>query len=258
MKYTALALVEFGCMLAKYLSDCSHRVHRRAALTGMLALAGAGGCSRGPEVIYRVRLTFHFKCPIGSKSFSGVWEIRESTVSAFPNPGSNGLQALIGEAIAMPFDNGRVAFALLVDYGGSAPADAVGLFSWNAATALAYAYQDAAIWAKPDGMDASALRLATPSAPARVPPKYVPALVTFNDLADPKTGRLLDPKDLSSVTGPGCVLDHVEIQLVDDPPTRGATRFLPWIGSNADDPSEPSWNNFLKHPEYFVRKAPSW
>lgn len=242
-------------------------VNRRATLASLFALAGVGGCSRAPKLVFRVRLTFHVKHPARPKSFSGVWEIWLTEVGAFPNPGTSSIQTLIGEAIPMPFDSERIAFALLVDFGGASRVDGaelaslaqnVGLVSWSGSSALSYAYPDNDFWAKSGGMSADDLRAATPSVPARLPPRFIPAFATFDDPANPKTGRFLDPTDLSSVAGQGAALDYAEIQLVNDPPTRGASLFLPWVGTPSTEPDEPNWTNFRQHPEYFVRKAPEW
>ncbi len=228
-----------------------HGVLRRAVFAGAL-LGSLAGCSPPhPEVTFKVKLDFRFKSPAEDKSFSGVWEVWETRFSNFPNPGSGLQETLIGEAIAMPFDNGRVAFALLVDHGGGSIRDPVGMFSWSAASALYSAYDGR-------GPRLSEFAAVTPTTPVTLPAKALPALITFDNLADPSSGRLIEPAELSVIAGPGWTFDRAEIQLVNDPPTQGASLFLPWVETPSRDSGEPSWTNFRQHPEYFVRKAPSW
>jgi hypothetical protein len=231
--------------------DVTRRV---SILAGGLALAGLLGCAPGgphPDILFRVRLTFHFKTPAGDRSYSGVWEAWQSKVSQFPNPGPGLVYTLIGEAIPMRFDNGRVVFALLVDYGGGEPRPAMGLFTWLAASALHDAYG-------PNYGDMHDLIQAGAVKPLALAPRDMPALVTFETLADPATGRFVLPTELAEIAGAGWAFDRAEIQVVQDRPTLGASQFLPWVGAPLTETEDLRWENLRQHPEYFVRKPPAW
>jgi hypothetical protein len=213
-------------------------------------LEGLSGCG-SREKTFKVKLAFHFESPRGAKVFSGVWEIWETRVSDFPNPGTSLNETLIGEAIPMRFDNGRVVFALLVNYGGGDAEDVRGLWSVGIGPALYGAlgpsYRDLGEY-----VAAGAIK----SVP--LAPRDMPALVTFENLADPATGRFVPLAELSEIAGPGWTFNRTEIQVVQNPPTLGASQLLPWISALPTDPDNGRWDNFSQHPEYFVRKPPAW
>jgi len=236
------------------------RLLRRKFLLGSMSIMGLSGCDLSPpEGVFQIRLTFHFSHLAEQRSFSGVWEARETRVSAFPNPGGGITETLIGEAIPMVFGGGKNAFALLVDYGGGGVSDgSMGLYTWKAAPTLAHAYGTQADWAQPGGDGVSALSTAAPMAPVALPIDSLPALATFDDLNDPLSGRLIHPDELSAIAGEGWAFDRAEIELVDDPPTRGASELLPWVNAPPANSGTPSWTDFRLHPEFFVRKPPLW
>ena len=59
----------------------------------------------------------------------------------------------------------------------------------------------------------------------------MPTFVTFADLNDPKTARVVSPKDFEGVFGPGVQLKRVEIEMTRERITRGIDRRIPWIGN---------------------------
>jgi len=231
---------------------------RRRFLTGVLSVLGVSACGRkAPEIIFRVRLTFHFSCPAGSRSFSGVWEVWETRFSGFPNSGSNLTESLFGEAIPMRFDNDQIVFALLADYGGGALEDAIGLFTWSAVKALHNASHPR--YVAPGQAKGTFRDLVTDTSaePLTLELKDMPALVVFQNLADPKTGRFVRLSELAALAGTGWAFDRAEIQVVEDRPTPGASQLLPWVNAPLKASGDWRWNDFRKHPEYFVRKVPS-
>lgn len=64
-----------------------------------------------------------------------------------------------------------------------------------------------------------------------------PSFVTFDDIADPKTVRPVDPQDLAATFGPGVALKNVTLGITDEPLTSGHIgNVLMWLG----DYPEPS------------------
>jgi hypothetical protein len=59
----------------------------------------------------------------------------------------------------------------------------------------------------------------------------LPDLVTFDDVNDPRTVKLVDPRNLEATFGPGVRLTRATIAIVDNdtPLTRGIEKKLPWI-----------------------------
>lgn len=63
-------------------------------------------------------------------------------------------------------------------------------------------------------------------------PKDYPPLVTFTDLADPKTVRRVDPSDLAATFGSGYTLKAITLEITDDKVTEGNVgRILPWLAT---------------------------
>jgi hypothetical protein len=58
--------------------------------------------------------------------------------------------------------------------------------------------------------------------------KFMPTLITFGNLTDPKSARVVVPDQFEQVFGPGVHLKRVWIEMTDDPVTRGIERDLPW------------------------------
>jgi hypothetical protein len=59
----------------------------------------------------------------------------------------------------------------------------------------------------------------------------LPDLVTFDDVNDPRTVKLVDPRNLEASFGPGVRLTRATIAIVDNdtPLTRGIEKKLPWF-----------------------------
>ena len=82
-----------------------------------------------------------------------------------------------------------------------------------------------------------------------VPPGKYPRLVTFNDLRDPKSVKLVDSANLAAAFGPGFALKSVKLELTDEKVTKGAVgHVLGWekslVGSIGKDLNLP-YNHIL-------------
>lgn len=62
-----------------------------------------------------------------------------------------------------------------------------------------------------------------------VPFKYLPMLVRFRDIHDPKTVERVDPSDLAASFGPGVKLGGMSIEITDAPVSKGIESVLPWL-----------------------------
>ena len=60
--------------------------------------------------------------------------------------------------------------------------------------------------------------------------KLMPTLVTFDNLADPKSARVVAPNQFQQVFGPDVHFRRLWIEMTDAPITRGIERNLPWWG----------------------------
>jgi len=65
---------------------------------------------------------------------------------------------------------------------------------------------------------------------ADVPRARYPLLVTFADIADPKTIQKVDPDNLPASFGPGVSLKRIALEITDEKVTKGVIgKLLPWL-----------------------------
>lgn len=75
-----------------------------------------------------------------------------------------------------------------------------------------------------------------------IQPEHYPMLVTFDDIDDPASVKLIDPADLVASFGPGFALKRITLEITDEPVTLGRVGTqLEWIGPHPEPP--------LAHPQ---------
>ena len=73
---------------------------------------------------------------------------------------------------------------------------------------------------------------------ATLSPRAYPRLVTFTDINNPATVRLVDPDNLAATFGPGYQLKSVTLEIADEPETKGEVeKVLTWLNWPKIDPS---------------------
>jgi hypothetical protein len=63
-----------------------------------------------------------------------------------------------------------------------------------------------------------------------LPPRLLPTFITFTDLDDPKTARVVRPDQFGQVFGPGVRFKRAWIETTNDPATRDIDQKLAWWG----------------------------
>lgn len=122
---------------------------------------------------------------------------------------------VIGEAAFVDLGGGRYLFALLGDEANRA------LYTFEPAEMA-------------DGHMDGFIRLADMREARPLPRKLWPRLVTFTDIADPMTVRLVDPENLAASFGPGYRLRSVTLEITDEPVSEGdVEKVLEWLGSES-------------------------
>ena len=91
-----------------------------------------------------------------------------------------------------------------------------------------------------------------------LPVNYVPTLVTFADINDPKTVRVVPPADFESVFGPGVRFRSASVETTDDPVTRKISEKLPLLTSHADEMRKAysETSRFVAQYHLFMRDGP--
>lgn len=76
-----------------------------------------------------------------------------------------------------------------------------------------------------------------------MPEVQYPMLVTFDDIADPASVKLVDPADLAASFGPGVRLKAVTLEVTDEPVTEGRVKgVLGWLPDYPEVPIIPEVN----------------
>lgn len=173
------------------------------------------------------RLTVTVDTPAGrvsGSSVSKVWRSYYHGIQLLPDQGrvDSGFR---GEAVVVEVLPGRYLFALLYGgFSGSSPGDAE---YWLATT---FRQGDRRITGMPYGDLRRIARGEPRDVPIPLPPEAMPLLVTFDDLADPLSIRIVDPADLAATFGPGVELASVTLELTRAPVAEtGVQELLPWL-----------------------------
>ena len=68
-----------------------------------------------------------------------------------------------------------------------------------------------------------------PHVPVSVPPRYVPTVIYFTDITDPRSATLVNEDNISALVGANVRLMNISVELADDPVSTGLDQLLPWI-----------------------------
>lgn len=186
----------------------------------LLALLTLSACER---YSWRQKLTLTVETPAGEVSGSSVSAVGwRKHLIRFPE-GMGWDYDLAGEAVVVEVAPGRYLFALLKGAGTTE-------YMGSVAAAVIAAREGRVIDA--DLFDEVRDKRDRAAGVITVPPYQYPMLVTFTDLADPKTVALVDPADLEASFGPGVRLKAVTLEVTDEPVTEGVVEgVLGWLGS---------------------------
>lgn len=236
--------------------NASRRVHcpnvsrRSLALAGIALATGLSACQRRADIDVRLRLTFEIATELGSLVATGVWRFLMAKVPAMP--GTRVLTWTEGQAIPIPIGNGSI-FALLVWPGEGVQAPGVGsLFGWDGVDVLRSVSGLDLEWQDRDVPELRRLKASAPSPRYPVPLSRLPSLATFTNPEDPKSGRLVAPSELSTMSGRPA-LTGFTLQVVIDPVTKGVEAHLPWLlDTTAQKQPGLTSDDFAAHREYFL------
>lgn len=158
--------------------------------------------------IWHQRLTVIVDTPAGQVQGAAVTEVRISEFyNARANFGTGSSSDITGEAVVVEVLPGRYLFALLdggENYKGAAKA-------WAYVTFKQRDYPDQN--QIPSGEFQILIRTEPRDTPIPLPPEAMPLLVTFDDITDPTTVRLVDPTNLSASFGPGVSLAGLTLEI---------------------------------------------
>jgi hypothetical protein len=178
----------------------------RIFAAGLMVL-GLSGCAE--QWTWRQKLTVSVATPSGLKVASSVQQgIIEKYGWWQQQWGYGGGTVLKGEAVVVEVGPGKYLFALLKG------------------TPLAW---DVFLGRKTP-MEVAGHRLESLRGNRELTRDQFPLLVTFGDINDPKSVRLIDPANLAASFGPGYRLDAITMTITDEPVTEGKVEpVLGWL-----------------------------
>ncbi len=153
------------------------RLTRRAALLSALALPLAG--CWGSTYEWNQKLTLVVQTPSDDRVASAVTEITKGTANPI-GAGPGAYTYMKGEAVVLELVHGRYLFVLLEDNQQS----------------LAIEF-----WRHANGAEETWALIQRTREKVELPPKLYPRFVTFDDIHDPKTLKLVDSDDMDAVLG---------------------------------------------------------
>ena len=178
-----------------------------AVIAGVAFAGWLGWRLAYPSYSWRQKLTVVVETPEGVKTGSSVVAVEwRDGPDLFPDA-PHVTSSMRGEATVVNLGGGRTLFALI----GGSERRALRAFSGEPLP--------------PDTdslMPIVRLVAATEGPPpVDLQPGHYPLMVTFDDIADPKTVRRVDPDDLAASFGPGTRLTSVTLEITDEPVTEG-------------------------------------
>lgn len=186
------------------------------AVSALVIFLSMKACGYREEVT-RYKMTVEVETPSGIRSGSGVRQMSLVTPPFLPIPvNSRSTWHLKGEAVTVELPDGRLLFAINlgehVDF--MQPTDGMSrLFRRYGRGAP----KPISIWSNSRRLKASDYD------------NFMPMLVTFDDVNDPSTARLVEPDELDAEFGPGFKLHRITINQTNERVSEGIEEYLPWM-----------------------------
>jgi hypothetical protein len=178
---------------------------------GALALLLAGLVSCLIPYEWRDALALEVETPDGLKTGRAVVSLSHTVETVIPGiPGGAVHTSLRGEAAVVEVAPGKYLFALLTGREDLAVKAFPEVVRNRTFKQFARAFRD--LREKRD-----------------LPTELIPMLVTFRDIADPKSVEHVDPNNLAAAFGPGVTLKRATLEITDEPITTGIEKRIGWM-----------------------------
>ncbi len=192
----------------------------KRVIIALLALLSLAGCKERFE--WRQKITLTVETPSGAVSGSSVSAVswQEHMIRT---DGMNWTYHVTGEAVVVEVAPGQYLFALLT---GAGTTEYMGSVAAASISGQKGRVIDGALFDEVRDKRDRAAGVIT------LPDYQYPMLVTFGDITDPASVRLVDPADLAASFGPGVRLKSVVLEVTDAPVTEGRVEaVLGWIAN---------------------------
>jgi hypothetical protein len=192
---------------------------RTLGVIALLVSLVVGGCitwwaSQSPTYIHRFKLIIEAEVDGVLRAGSSVIEVRTTDYKT-GSAQTVGLRSQVfGEAVFVDLGKGRNVVALLA-FNPHGTREAIDLLDYKV------------FWAANQKLEVA--DLPTLTGRARLPDEFIPTLVTFTDLNNPKSAREVGFTEFENVFGPDVHFKGAWIEMTRDLVTRGIEKRLPWI-----------------------------
>jgi hypothetical protein len=212
---------------------------RRAGWVGVAAALALvlGGCSGMFPNTYRFRMIVEVDTPGGVRRGSAVYEVKAANLTKILPEEASRDWSVKGEAVAVDLPGGHTLFALLKTTNGMRSDLAT-----MSMAALDPAFNNDIV----ESAGRIAKRMGIRS-PAPVAASDYPMLVTFADIADPRSVVAVDPANLAAGFGQGVRLRGVSVEVTDDAVTKGIDKKLTWLDQYYDRMLDGQFTNNSKN-----------
>jgi hypothetical protein len=218
-------------------------------LLGLMAALYVGDRIRIERPAHKYRLSMSIDTPDGLKSASGIYSVHPDR-----NYDRHGKTTIKGDALYVDLGQGRNLVALMAHGKGGTDMDAASYLALRAFSAR--------------GRHVSFSDIGAMTGKAAVTGEFIPVLLSFADINDPKTARVVEPDDLATVLGEGVRLRGVNVEVVPnglwpvdfggflgEPVTRGIVAHLPWWTRSERPAAQALAAAGLTPPEAFAAEA---
>lgn len=197
-----------------------------------------------PTALVNYRLSLEVMTPDGPKTGSGVIQVSYGSTFNLNGGGRSGVIRVTGEAVPVDLGHGKFLFATLTDdmsgrQGSPGKLDGALDAGWLPVKIFGFNWR----WGDENKLASQAAQ-AMESGSRDVPIMSLPTLVTFQDLDDVKSIRLVRAENLAAVLGTGYSLTKATITLTRDPPTERIEKLLTWLKNMLGPKSPADGNNF--------------
>jgi hypothetical protein len=189
------------------------RIAGGLVLSLVAGLAIAWWAFAQPVYVHRFKLILQADVAGVLRSGTSVIEVRTTRYQSRLAEASGVRHEVLGDAVFLDLGNGRNVIALL-GFNPHGTRDEIGALDY-----IVFEAQNKSLQVT----DLPALR-----GRARLPDHYVPTLITFSDLKDPKTAREVGQTEFEKVFGADVHFKGAWIEMTTDPVARGIDKVLLW------------------------------
>jgi hypothetical protein len=206
----------------------------RRFLTIMVVIMTAAGLAAcGTQYRWHQKLTVAVETPDGVKTGSAV--TRVSALWGRQLLSGNGVAfGVMGEATVVELPNGQYLFALVSNQSTRSDGFLILATEYVANEAFSEQLSGGKPLVADDTRSELFEKLQVFRGSRTLPRDQYPLLVTFKDINDPTSVKLVDPANLAATFGQGYRLKSVTLEITDEDLTKGRVeKLLPWLNSEA-------------------------